>query len=616
MGVVYRVRHTLLEEIRAIKLITRSLEEDTTFVNRFIREAKILVKLRHPNLVHFYDFGSLDENVFFMVIELLQGESAMERVRRQQKIPLQEALRIAREAAQGLHRAHQKDVIHRDISPDNLLIVKKEDGSEITKVIDFGVAKPVGEETKIYTKTNIFLGKPEFCSPEQCGILREGEMIDARCDIYSLGVTLYFLLTGKLPFYSSTSAGYLLQHAKHAPEPISRHLPSNECPPELESLIARTLAKNRDERFSTMAEFAGELEKLEISRTASAAVSAPEVPLDPSKMPAGYVFMKRYRIERTIDDGRKGAVYKATDLQSNKTVALKVISPMFMPAGKDRSRFIRGLRLAQGVTHANLCRIYEIAELKDNVYVSMEFLEGSTLAEILQVEGRMRLSQALPILKQLLTGLSEAHRAGVIHRNLKPPNIMIGPVGEVRLMDFATSISRENQTEDLISSTGEFVGTPSYMAPEQFEALPADERTDIYSFGILMFQILTGRLPFAGKTFPALVYAHANLAPEKPSSIIPDFPAELERVILKALEKKPENRYQSAKELRGALQSMEDSARKFRELFEQGKRLYDQLQLEEAVRVWREALTMFPQDSAVQRCIATAESRIADMRGK
>src|SRR3972149_9206750 len=219
----------------------------------------------------------------------------------------------------------------------------------------------------------------------------------------------------------------------------------------------------------------------------------------------------------------------------------------------------------------------------------MEFLEGTTLAEILQLEGRLRLSQALPILKQLLAGLSEAHRAGVIHRNLKPQNVMIGPAGEVRLTDFATSISREAEDSQLISGTGEFVGTPSYMAPEQFNAAPADLRTDIYSFGALMFHVLTGRLPFAGKSLPAIIFAQANLVPGKPSSIIPDFPAELESIILKALEKNPKDRYQSADEIRNALRAMEDSAKKFRELFERGKRLYDQLQLEEALQVWREA---------------------------
>ena len=362
LGVVYRARHTLLDEIRAIKVITASLEEDTTFVNRFIREAKILVKLRHPNLVHFYDFGSLDENVFFMVIEFLQGESALERVKRQQRIQFQEAIRIVHQAALGLHRAHQQGVIHRDISPDNLVIVKNEDGSEITKVIDFGIAKPLGKETKIYTKTNVFLGKPEFCSPEQCGILEEGNVIDARSDIYSLGVTLYFLLTGKLPFYSPTSAGYLLKHAQEPPEPISANLPSNECPPKLEALIAKALAKKREDRFSSMEEFAQELEQLGTSKV----VPALEIPTDPSKLPAGSVFLNRYKIERTIEGGRKGAVYQATDLQTNNTVALKIISRMFLPPGKDRSRFIRGLRLAQRVTHPNVCRVYEVAELNEN----------------------------------------------------------------------------------------------------------------------------------------------------------------------------------------------------------------------------------------------------------
>jgi len=172
MGAVYRARHVYLDEERAIKVINSAQlasGKSTHFIDRFIREARILTKLRHPNLVELYEFGRLDESMFFMVMELIRGESVLQRIKKIGRIPVEESLKIVREAARGLQLAHQKGIIHRDISPDNLLLVKSDSEEEITKVIDFGIAKPTIEETHQYTMANMFLGKPEYSSPEQCG---------------------------------------------------------------------------------------------------------------------------------------------------------------------------------------------------------------------------------------------------------------------------------------------------------------------------------------------------------------------------------------------------------------------------------------------------------------
>ncbi len=191
MGAVYRARHVYLDEERAIKVVHSEFASDEGFVQRFIREAKMLVKLRHRNLVQLYEFGTLEESVFFMVLELIRGEPLHERVHRNTKVPFPEAVKIIREAGLGLHQAHQKGIVHRDISPDNLLIVKGEDGVEMTKVIDFGIAKPLEDQTRIFTRTNMFLGKPEFCSPEQCGALEEGEIIDHRSDTQNRSLLIF-----------------------------------------------------------------------------------------------------------------------------------------------------------------------------------------------------------------------------------------------------------------------------------------------------------------------------------------------------------------------------------------------------------------------------------------
>lgn len=261
MGAVYKARHTYLLEERAIKVIRGNLSAQDKFVERFIREARILTKLKHPNLVQLYEFGTLDEETFFMVMELIRGESLLDRMRRLEKIPVVESVKIACAAARGLHSAHEQGIVHRDISPDNIVICKDEDGNETPKIIDFGIAKPVLDGvSQRFTDTNMFIGKVEYCSPEQCGMLEEGEQIDRRSDIYSLAVTMYFMLSGKLPFYAATPHGFIYKHMSEAPRSLSTRFVSGDFPSQLDRVILKALSKKREDRQSTMKEFADDLE--------------------------------------------------------------------------------------------------------------------------------------------------------------------------------------------------------------------------------------------------------------------------------------------------------------------------------------------------------------------
>ena len=275
MGAVYRARHVYLDQERAIKVIHSQLSQDEGFVDRFIREARILSMLHHPNLVQLYEFGSLDEDTFFMVMELIRGESVLDLLKRLSKVPPKDAVQIVRQAALGLHNAHQKGIIHRDISPDNLMLVKNDSGEEVTKVLDFGIAKPLREEHQ-YTMTDMFVGKPEFCSPEQCGILQPGEVIDHRSDIYSLAITLYYMLAGRGPFKSTNPQGYFVKHYSEIPKAVSALLPPGTIPEALDRVILKALLKNREDRHATMQEFVAELDEVELpGQAASPAVAVP-----------------------------------------------------------------------------------------------------------------------------------------------------------------------------------------------------------------------------------------------------------------------------------------------------------------------------------------------------
>jgi tetratricopeptide (TPR) repeat protein len=263
MSMVYRAQHIYLNKQRAIKIIQTDLA-DAFFSERFIQEARILADLHNPHLVQLFEFGSLEGNQLFMVLEWIQGESAKQRVQRLGRIGVREAIRIVREAATGLSIAHEKGIIHRDISPDNLMLVHDPVGQEVTKVIDFGIAKSAREST--HTKANLFLGKPQYASPEQCGFLKEDEALDGRSDIYSLGITFYYMLTGKSPFSSPTPQGYLVKHISQKPKPLSEQMPIYERPEMLDELIFKTLEPERTKRHASIAEFLSDLDDLEKKR--------------------------------------------------------------------------------------------------------------------------------------------------------------------------------------------------------------------------------------------------------------------------------------------------------------------------------------------------------------
>jgi tRNA A-37 threonylcarbamoyl transferase component Bud32/tetratricopeptide (TPR) repeat protein len=259
MGAVYRARHIYLDEERAIKVIRPQFSASRDYLDRFIREARILTRMRHPNLVLLYEFGTLDKNIFFMVLELINGESVLARIRRNGRISIDETVRIIRAAALGLHAAHQQGIIHRDISPDNLLIVKQEGSDrEITKVIDFGIAKPQMEGA--FTRSNLYIGKPEYGSPERIGV--EGVPVDHRADVYSLGVTMYFMVTGVLPFQGKTPWEIMSKHLAEMPAPVTSHFEQGEFPEALNRFILKAIAKLPADRHSSMQEFVEELDEI------------------------------------------------------------------------------------------------------------------------------------------------------------------------------------------------------------------------------------------------------------------------------------------------------------------------------------------------------------------
>jgi HAMP domain-containing protein/predicted Ser/Thr protein kinase len=262
------------------------------------------------------------------------------------------------------------------------------------------------------------------------------------------------------------------------------------------------------------------------------------------KIEKGMLFAGRYEILGMIGKGGMGVVYRAQDRQLDETVALKVLRPdVVMDDPNLLGRFKQEIKLARKITHRNVLRTHDFYETDSIPYISMEYLEGVTLKELIASKGALPLGVGLRIAKQICQGLEAAHRQGVIHRDIKPQNMLILPeTGELKIMDFGIARVQEMRSGGL-TSDGTVLGTPDYIPPEQAQGKPADFRSDIYSLGVVLFEVFTGVLPFKGDSLTAIILGHLQKRPPRPRSMNPRIPEDLEALILRCMEKDPGARY-------------------------------------------------------------------------
>jgi len=261
---------------------------------------------------------------------------------------------------------------------------------------------------------------------------------------------------------------------------------------------------------------------------------------------AGETFAQRYHIIEELGKGGMGRVYKALDKEIQEKVALKLLNPEIAADSKTIDRFRNELKTARQISHKNVCRMYHLSKDEGVYYITMEYVRGEDLKSMIRMMSRLSPGQAISVAKQLCEGLSEAHRLGVIHRDLKPQNIMIDREGNVKIMDFG--IARSVKAKG-ITGTGMMIGTPEYMSPEQVEGKEADERSDIYAVGVMLYEMLTGRVPFEGETPLSIALKQKAELPDDPRKINPQIPEDLSRLILRCMEKEKEKRYQKVAEI-------------------------------------------------------------------
>jgi serine/threonine protein kinase len=276
---------------------------------------------------------------------------------------------------------------------------------------------------------------------------------------------------------------------------------------------------------------------------------------DGGNLRTGQQFAERYEIEAVVGSGGMGSVYRARDLELEEVVAIKTLRPEFVADTISIERFKQEIRLARRLSHGNIVRTHDLGQWRGVYYLTMEYVEGMTVRELIDTRGQLGISATLAVGSQLAAALSAAHEQGIVHRDVKPQNLLLDKDGVLKVMDFG--IARLAERTSTLTEAGLVVGTPAYMSPEQLLAEAIDARSDLYAAGIVLYECLTGTLPFHAESPVSLIAKLLHEEPLAPAALNAETPAGLSDLVLSLLAKSPEDRVQTAHELADRLRTVQ-----------------------------------------------------------
>lgn len=517
-GIVYEARDELLGRTVAVKVLDPQLmAAESSGVKRFLLEARAASRLDHPNCVGVHNVGK-DAGTVYYAMPLVVGRSAQERLDADGAFSVDEATRICELAARGLDAAHSAGIVHRDVKPGNILLGN--DGQ--VRISDFGMAQAADQFLSGMTEPGRWMGTPHFMSPEQC----RGERVDARADIYSLGATYWCLLTGRPPFGGMNPAAVLYKQITD-PHPDPRDFVPG-IPAACVSVIDRAMAKDPSERFATARDLADALARVrqtdrsmperDGSQTGPTRGGPSSVPGRRLQPPGVGDRLGKCLLTREIGRGGSGLVFEALHRSLNVQVAVKVLSGAESAREGLRSQLISEARMLARLSHPNIVRVLDVEEEGDFPHIILEYVDGLTLRDLISQGGAMRPARAARVILQTASALAMAAQAGIIHRDVKPGNILLTSDGTAKLADlglaaFAEALSRPKGVgpDSEAGLTATAMGTPAYMSPEQARGEAAiDHRSDIYSLGATFYHAVTGRPPFEAATYERLMRMHVG----------------------------------------------------------------------------------------------------------
>jgi len=455
---------------------------------------KTILSLSHPHVLTLRDIIYVEKELL-LVYEPFEGTPLQNLMNAGFSPSLFSSVDLLRQIVEALYEAHRKGILHGQLTHESILL----ESERRAKVSGFGM--PVPSEANLAERKRLM----PFLSPEA----RRGASLSPSSDLYSAGALFALFLFGEEPPIEGFEG--------LSPRSVEK---LKTFPAQVERLLKGLFSFSTVNRFRDASEVLQEIKPLEF-------------------LP-GAILAERYELLDQLGKGGMGEVYRVRDLELEETVALKMLRVKSGMSEIARARFLREIKVARKISHPNVIRVFDLGSYKDITFLTMEYIEGPTLADWVK-DGdarRAQVSEKVSILQQVAKGLEAAHLLGVIHRDLKPQNVLLTRAMSPKIVDFGIAFTEEGAD---LTLEGRFVGSPKYVSPEQIQGKPLDAKSDIYSFGLLAYFVLTGREVFTGRSSEEIIKAHLENEPPgfEPGAEVPE---KLQKLVHICLSKTPEKR--------------------------------------------------------------------------